>query len=144
MTNERIVYTRPDGGVSVVVPTGEVSIEELKVKVIPADATNVREITTAELPQDRVFRGAWDDSNPEEFVGVNLGKAKDISHEKRRAVRAEKFAPLDVQATIPAQAAAAEAARQVIRDEDAALQSDIDACVDVEGLKGILQTAGVV
>jgi len=72
------------------------------------------------------------------MIVVNLDKAKQIAHEKRRAARAEEFAPLDVQATIPAQAAEAEAARQVIRDKYAALQAQMDAVQSVEELKGLL------
>lgn len=52
-------------------------------------------------------------------VVVDLDKAKEIAHDVRRSVRNEKFAPLDIKATIPTEAEAAEAARQVIREEDA-------------------------
>ena len=72
------------------------------------------------------------------MIVINLDKAKQIAHEKRRAARAEEFAPLDVQATIPAKAAEAEAARQVIRDKYAALQAQMDAVQSVEELKGLL------
>jgi hypothetical protein len=66
---------------------------------------------------------------------INLDKAKNIAHEKRRAARAVEFAPLDIKATIPSEFVAAEAARQAIRDKYAAMQTAIDAAQTVEELK---------
>ena len=73
------------------------------------------------------------------MITINIDKAKVIAHEKRRAVRAAEFAPLDVKATIPALAAEAEAARQAIRDKHAAIQVQIDAAPNVATLKAILE-----
>ena len=75
------------------------------------------------------------------MIKINLDKAKAIAHEKRRAARAEEFAPLDIKATIPAEATAAEEARQVIRDKYAAIQNDIDAATDVGDLADIVNNA---
>lgn len=72
------------------------------------------------------------------MIRINMDKAKALVHDKRRAVRAAEFAPLDVEATIPAKAAVAEAKRQVIRDKYAGLQNQIDACRTVDDLKTIL------
>jgi hypothetical protein len=69
------------------------------------------------------------------MITVNVDKAKGIAHEVRRAKRAEEFAPLDIKATIPAEAASAEAARQVIRDRYASIQTDIDSAPGVPELK---------
>lgn len=74
------------------------------------------------------------------MITVNMDKAKDIAHEKRRAVRNKKFAPLDIKATIPVEAEAAEAARQVIREEDAQLQVQMDSAMTPEELKALLPT----
>lgn len=68
-------------------------------------------------------------------TGGDLVNSKGICHEKRRAKRAAEFAPLDVEATIPAKAAQAEAARQAIRDKYAAMQAAIDAAGTVDALK---------
>lgn len=68
-------------------------------------------------------------------IGLNINKAKDIAHEVRRAKRAEEFAPLDIKATIPAEATAAEAARQQVRDKYAAMQTAIDAAATPEEIK---------
>lgn len=70
-------------------------------------------------------------------IVINIDKAKAIVHDKRRAVRAAEFAPLDIKVTIPSEAAAAEAARQAIREKYAAMQTQIDAASDVSELKMI-------
>ena len=69
------------------------------------------------------------------MITINIDKAKAIVHDKRRAARAAEFAPLDIKATIPSEAAAAEAARQAIRVKYASIQSDIDAAPGVSELK---------
>lgn len=93
--NERIVFTNLDGSCGILIPTGEISIEEVMEKDVPTNAINVRYITTNDLPVDRVFRNAWDDSNPENYIGLDLDKAKLIVHERRRVDREEKLLPLD-------------------------------------------------
>lgn len=72
------------------------------------------------------------------MITINVNKAKDIAHDIRRAKRAEEFAPLDVQATIPSQASAAESARQVIRDKYAAMQTQINSASTPEEIKTAL------
>ena len=73
------------------------------------------------------------------MITVNVDKAKGIAHEVRRAKRAEEFAPLDVKATIPSEAAAAEEARAAIRTKYADVQTSIDAAADVDALKAIVE-----
>ena len=72
------------------------------------------------------------------MIIVNLDKAKAIGHDIRREERAKEFAPLDIQATIPAKAEEAEAARQAIRDKYAAIQEQIDAAETPEEIKTAL------
>lgn len=71
------------------------------------------------------------------MISINIDKAKTIVHDKRRAARAAEFAPLDIKATIPSEAAAAEAARQAVRDKYATMQTSIDAVADLDALKQI-------
>lgn len=73
------------------------------------------------------------------MITVNLTKAKAITHDARRTSRAAEFAPLDVKATIPSEAVAAEAARAVIRTKYAEMQTQIDAAADVAALKTIIE-----
>jgi len=72
------------------------------------------------------------------MITVNLTKAKAITHDARRAARAGEFAPLDVKATIPSEAVAAEAARAAIRTKYAEMQTAVDAATDVAALKTII------
>lgn len=85
---------------------------------------------------DKLFRGAWEKSGA--AVVENLVKSKLIAHGMRRAKRAAELAPLDVQATIPSQATAAEAARQKIRDDYAVIQVNVDAAADTTALRTVL------
>lgn len=72
------------------------------------------------------------------MITINIDKAKTVAHDMRRAARAAEFAPLDIKATIPSEAAAAEAARQVVRDKYADIQVAIDAATTVDGIKSAL------
>jgi hypothetical protein len=74
------------------------------------------------------------------MININLDKAKTIVHDIRRAKRTAEFAPLDVKATIPSEATAAEAARQAVREKYAAVQADIDAAAGVAELKLIVES----
>lgn len=73
------------------------------------------------------------------MITVNITKAKDITHEARRAARSAEFAPLDVKATIPSEAVAAEKARAAIRTKYAEMQAAVDAAADVASLKTIME-----
>ncbi len=72
------------------------------------------------------------------MITINLDKAKNIAHDKRRAARSAEFAPLDIKATIPTEAQAAEVARQVIRDKYATMQTAIDDATTVEQIKSAM------
>lgn len=72
------------------------------------------------------------------MITINLNKAKEIAHDKRRFARSAEFAPLDIKATIPSEAAKAEAERQAIREKYALMQQQMDAAQTVEELKELL------
>ena len=72
------------------------------------------------------------------MIRINIDKAKTIAHDIRREDRAKEFAPLDIKATIPSEAAAAEAARQAIRDKYAVIQNEIDAAQTPDEIKAAL------
>lgn len=76
---------------------------------------------------DRLFFPEFIDSNPGNQVDVDMAKALARTHVMRRLARSAEMAPLDVQATIPGQAVAAEASRQVVRDRNAQIQADLTA-----------------
>ena len=99
-------------------------------------------ILESELP-DLTFRNAWIINAGS--LEIDLSKAKNITHVKRRAARAEEFKPLDeiISLQIPGNDLSnAELQRQLIRDKYADIQQQIDACEDVESLKSIHESLG--
>ena len=72
-------------------------------------------------------------------IVIDLTKAKAITHDARRTARATEFAPLDTKATIPSEAAAAEAARAAVRVKYAEIQTAVDVAADVAALKTIME-----
>jgi hypothetical protein len=73
------------------------------------------------------------------MITINITKAKNIAHDARRIARSAEFAPLDIKATIPTEATAAEAARAVVRTKYAEMQSAIDAAANTAALKTIME-----
>lgn len=72
------------------------------------------------------------------MIKVDILKAKEIANKKRRAARKAEFAPLDIEATIPAMSEQAEAKRSEIRDKYAEIQVQIDEANSVDALKDII------
>jgi hypothetical protein len=64
----RIIYPTPDGGVAVIIPTGELPIEDVAQKDVPAGVPYLLADVT-DIPEDRTFRGVWeaDFSNPDGY-----------------------------------------------------------------------------
>lgn len=99
---KRIIYTRPDGGVSVVVParpqrqdeTEQEYLAAIQAKAVPANATNVRTIEHTDLPASRRFRNHWRDSSGSVVpdAALSLGQAK---QEKIAAIKAKTQELLD-------------------------------------------------
>lgn len=90
----RVVYTRPDGGVSIVIPAEAARMEDesedaflarIVASNVPADASDVRIVDAADIPSDRTFRNAWifDGS----AIDCDMVKAKDITKERLRGER---------------------------------------------------------
>jgi hypothetical protein len=132
MSNKRVIWTNPDGTVSVLVPAPGVP-EAAWRKDVPADATDAEEVDVADIPADRTFRNAWKKEGKQ--CAVDVEKAKGICHERRRAKRDEEFLPLDRAVTIPGKAAEAEAQREAVRQKHADIQTAIDAATTVDELK---------
>ena len=67
----KIIYPNADGGISVVHPTGELPIEDVCQKDVPA-GTPYLIVEDDVVPTDRSFRNAWeaDFSNPD---GTGIG-----------------------------------------------------------------------
>jgi len=89
---DAIIYTNDTGGVSVCIPTGELPIEQVQAKDVPAGVTSYI-VSASSLPEYDFFN-AWEQSNG--VVTVNLGKAKELTKDRLRAERAPLLAAQDV------------------------------------------------
>lgn len=76
-------------------------------------------------------------------IKVNIEKAQEIAHDKRREARAGEFKPLDEAITInianPEKVVEIEAERQKIRDKYAEIQTNIDSSTTTDELKSIIE-----
>lgn len=141
----KIIYTRPDGGLSVVHPVRntiprleeltDAEIEQRAWDKLPADVIAPRWADASEIPTDRTFRNAWKDSGDK--VDHDMDKSREITKERLRTERAPLLDALDVEfmkaleegkptADIVAQ-------KQVLRD----LPAQADAVQSIEELKAL-------
>jgi hypothetical protein len=136
---KRIIYQTPEGGVSVIIPTGELPIEEVAAKDVP-EGVAYEIVEDDAIPADRFFRNAWVANGA--AIEVDLDAAKTIGHDMRRTKRAEEFQPFDeiIAKQIPGlDASEAEANRQAIREKYALIQDAIDAAADPDEIKAALE-----
>ena len=89
---KRIIYTRLDGGVSVVTPninTNEILTEEEAVQrafdKLPSSAINPQIVEADTISSDRTFRNAWE--KDEKVIKTNMTKAKDMTKDRLREER---------------------------------------------------------
>lgn len=143
-----IVYTRPDGGVSVVIPCANLSIKEVIAKDVPKDATSVTMRDITEIPTDRWFRDAWR-SHPTQAVSISMSRARAIHLTRLRAARNAKLDAMDAANTSVLNRVAAgtatdidkqtvarlEVRKQLLRDLTAEL--DLSRATTLEELKAI-------
>ena len=147
---ETIIYT-DENGLSVVWPSGEVAMEDLIPMVVPEGLVHER-VDDSIFPEDFTFRDAWRAHNlgvegTPTTVEPDLELAREIAHDWRREAREKEFAPHDevISKQIPGAAlTAAEPAREEIRTRYAAIQDELDAAVDVDGLKSIMVSRSLI
>jgi hypothetical protein len=89
--SQAIIFTNDNGGVSVCIPTGEISIEAVQAKDTPKGSLIVN---TSDLPTDNDFFDAWELLDGK--VEVNLAKATEITKKRLRAEREPLLAAQDV------------------------------------------------
>lgn len=60
MSDKRIIYPTPEGGVAVIIPAPNcgLTIEEVAAKDVPRGVT-YQIVDVADVPSDRTFRNAW-------------------------------------------------------------------------------------
>jgi len=93
MQKNVIIFTNDIGGVSVCVPTGEISIEAVQGKDVPAGVQSYI-VAADSLPDANDFFDAWEQTKG--VVSVNLDKAKNITKNRLRSERAPLLAAQDV------------------------------------------------
>lgn len=90
-----IAYKNPDGSVSVVHPTGELSFEEVLKKDVPYGA-EYSILEADELPTFRDFRAAWKLGGTGK-IDHDMAKAKEIKKDKLRELRKPLLEALDLE-----------------------------------------------
>lgn len=154
----RFAYTRPDGGVSIVIPVPREQLERTHTfetnedyerfvieRSIPPDATNVMKLPDDyELPARCEFRNAWKIEAGK--VDFDMIKARNMQRDRIRAERAPMLAALDVEyqradeAGDTAKKAQISARKQELRDAPA--DPRIDGAKNVDELRAIRPGAG--
>jgi hypothetical protein len=91
---QAIIFTNNNGGVAMCIPTGEISIDAVMTKDVPA-GRGARIVNLTDLPnQHNDFYDAWEMDATS--VTVNLAKAKEITKARLRAERAPLLEAQDV------------------------------------------------
>lgn len=101
-----ILYTRPDGGVSIVHPayndpiggqkeneSEQEYMDRIITGSVPSDAVDVNIVEDTEIIEDRVFRNAWVQESKK--LKVDMPKALSLAQDKIRITRGVKFVELD-------------------------------------------------
>lgn len=92
--NNVIIFTNDIGGVAVCIPTGELPIEQVQAKDIPAGVTSYI-VAASTLPEeDNDFFDAWEQTRG--VVTVNIEKAKEVTKRRLRLEREPLLAAQDV------------------------------------------------
>jgi len=149
----KIIYTRPDGGVSVVTPVRntlpvlesltDAEIEQRAWNKLPPDAIDPRFVEADAIPVDRSFREAWKADGA--AIAHDMAKCREIHKERLRQLRAPKLAALDTEymradeAGDAAKKAEIAARKQALRDVTKA--PEISAARTPEELKAAIPAA---
>ena len=144
-----IIHEGEDGGVVVVFPTGETTMEYIIANDIP-QGIPYAVIEDTDIPADRTFREAWAatnlDSEDPSLVVEDYDISLEVAHELRRKARSAEFAPHDevIMKQIPGNdMVAAEEARATIRAKYDGIQADLDATPDVDSIKTVLSNNSI-
>jgi hypothetical protein len=131
---QAIIFTNDNGGVSTCIPTGEISIDAVMTKDVPA-GRGARIVNLTDLPRDNDFYDAWEMDATS--VTVNLDKAKELTKNRLRMERAPLLAAQDVlfQRALEsgADTTAIVAEKNRLRD----ITGLVDAATTLEGLRAI-------
>jgi hypothetical protein len=141
---KKIIFTRSDGGISVVHPvrntlgetlTTDAEIEQRAWGKVPDNAINPQFVEETAIPSDRTFRNAWvvEAGN----VIVDIGKAKSLTKDRLRAERKPLLEAQDVMLQRALETGASTAAivseKQRLRD----ITKQVDALTSLDELKAL-------
>ena len=90
---QKVIYTRPDGEVSVVNPALGVDIDTVLARSIPGDAVNVTVVDETSIPTDREFRNAWRQSAG--VINIPVTQARKVARRRITALVSKEIALLD-------------------------------------------------
>jgi hypothetical protein len=91
--SQAIIFQNDNGGVSTCIPTGEISIDAVLTKDVPA-GRGARIVNLTDLPRDNDFYDAWEMDATS--VTVNFAKAVELTKKRLRAERTPLLAAQDV------------------------------------------------
>jgi hypothetical protein len=133
--SQAIIFTNDNGGVAMCIPTGEISIDAVMTKDVPA-GRGARIVNLSDLPnQHNDFYDAWEMDATS--VTVNMDKAKEITKKRLRVERAPLLEAQDVlfQRALEsgADTTAIVAEKNRLRD----ITGLVDAVTTLEGLRAI-------
>lgn len=146
---KRIVFKRPDGGLSIIVPaintypsreklTEDEALERAK-KDIPSDASDIIIVDESEIPQDRSYRNAW--THDGRSVVHDMPKARELHREKMRTARKAILESLDIEYLAADEAGNVDEKKKIAAKKkalrDVTKIRDIDDCHDIDGLKKV-------
>ncbi len=145
MSNQRAIIERPDGGISVLIPSpnAKMTFDEIVAKDTPADAVSVQKGTIADVPSDRTFRNAWVKGTVS-MIDHDMPKAVALAQDKVREARVDVLARLDAdymrmdeQGNTPAKQTVASKKQQA---RDATADVRITGAADVVALKAGMES----
>lgn len=94
---KRIIFKRPDGGMSVVIPAPQAMLDgeseddfvaRIRDKDVPADATDVHIVEESAIPANRALRAAWRVVNGAVEVDAVVGAAIQAESDRKAGVDA--------------------------------------------------------
>ena len=88
---QRIIYQTNDGGVAIIIPTGELPIEEVARKDVPAGVA-YQIVDESDIPSDREFRNAWE-ANITEPDGYGIGADAWFAEQKEKEATDDNSQP---------------------------------------------------
>jgi hypothetical protein len=146
----KIIFTRPDGGTSIVNPVinvreaiTEAEAEQRAFAKLPPGAINPQFVDASAIPQDRTFRNAWKQNGT--AVEHDMPKCRELHRDRLRMIRKPLLEGLDAQYLRADETGdLVEKARIAVKKQalrDVTADPGIDSAATPEALKAIMPAA---